>query len=121
MYYKDTIIISNIQTFLQKIAKIIIIFISYVALVLMNHCLVYDDEPTVAVVSVLACSAFHNAYGVEVSLAYNDASVEEVCDDDGGGVGDDGDDSNVAVGNISHCGCGDILFRPFHIHQMDIG
>lgn len=120
MYYKDTIIISNIQTFLQKNCKIIIIFISYVVLVLMNHCLTYEDGPTVAVVSVLACSAFHNVYGVEVSLAYNDASVEEVCDDDGG-VGDDGDDSNGAVGNISHCECGDILFCPFHIHPTDIG
>lgn len=78
----------------------------------MNHCLVYEEEPMVAVVSVQACSAFHNAYGVEVSLAYNDASVEEVCD---------GDDSNVAVGNISHCEYDNIHSCLFHIHPTDIG
>lgn len=83
----------------------------------MNHCLVYEEDPTVDVVSVQACSAFHNddPYGVEVSLAYNDASVEEVCDDG------DGDDSNVAVGNISHCEYDSIHSCPFHIHQMDTG
>lgn len=86
----------------------------------MNHCLTYEEEPMVAVVSVLACSAFHNVYDVEVSLAYNDASVEEVCDDDGGGVGGDGDDSNVAVGNISHRD-GNIHYCLFHIHPTDTG
>ena len=68
----------------------------------------------VAVDLVQACSAFHNydPYGVEDALAYSDASVEEVCDD--------GDDSDGAVGNISHCEYDDIL-RPFHIHQTDTG
>ena len=96
-------------------------FISYVVLVLMNHCSVYEKESMVAVALVQACSAFHNddPYGVVDAMAYSDASVEEVCDD--GGVGDDGDDdSNVAVGNISHCEYDDIL-RPFHIHPMDTG
>jgi hypothetical protein len=67
------------------------------------------------VVSVQACSAFHNddPYGEEDALAYSDASVEEVC-------GDDGDDSNVAVGNRSHCDY-DSMIRPFHIHLMDTG
>ena len=70
----------------------------------------------VDVALVQACSVFHNddPYGVEDALAYNDASVEEVCDDDGG------DDNNVAVGNISHCEYDDIL-RPSHIHLMDTG
>lgn len=79
--------------------------------------LVYDGD----VVSVQACSAFHNddSYGVEDDLAYSDASVEEVCDD--GYVGDDGDDSNVAVGDIPHCEYDDILFRFSHIHLMDTG
>ena len=80
----------------------------------MNHCSVYEDEPMVAVDLVQVCSAFHNdaPYGVEDAMAYGDASVEEVCDD--------GDDSNVAVGNISHCEYDDIL-RPFHTHLMDTG
>ena len=84
-------------------------------LVLANHCSVYEEESMVAVVSVLVCSAFHNDYPyvVEDALAYSDASVEEeVCDD--------GDDSNVAVGDISHCEYDDIL-RPSHIHQTDTG
>ena len=70
----------------------------------------------VAVALVQVCSAFYNddSYGVEDALAYSDASVEEVC-------GDDGDDSNVAVGNISHCEYADILFRLSHIHLMDTG
>lgn len=69
----------------------------------------------VAVALVQVCLAFHNddPYGVEDDLACSDASVEEVCDDDG-------DDGNVAVGNISHCEYDDIL-RPSHIHLMDIG
>ena len=69
----------------------------------------------VDVVSVQSCSAFHNddPYGVKDDLAYSDASVEEVCDDDG-------DDNNVAVGNIPHCEYDDIL-RPSHIHLMDTG
>lgn len=81
--------------------------------------LVYDGDVG-DVVSVQACSAFHNddSYGVEDDLAYSDASVEEVCDD--GDVGDDGDDSNVAVGDIPHCEYDDIL-RPSHIHLMDTG
>ena len=64
---------------------------------------------------VKACSAFHNddPYGVEDDLAYSDALVEEVCDD--------GDDSNVAVGDIPHCEYDDIFFRFSHIHLMDIG
>ena len=83
-------------------------------LVLTNHCSVYDEESMDAVALVQACSAFHNdPYGVENALAYSDASVEEVC-------GDVGDDSNVAVGNISHCEYDDIL-RPFHTHLMDTG
>ena len=74
----------------------------------------------VAVVSVQVCSAFHNddPYDEEDAQAYSDASVEEVCDD--GDVGDDGDDSNVAVGNISHCEYDDIL-RPSHTHPTDTG
>ena len=74
--------------------------------------LVYDGD----VVSVQVCSAFHNDdhYGVDDVLAYSDASVEEVCDDDG-------DDSNVAVGDIPHCEYDDILFRFSHIHLMDTG
>ena len=69
----------------------------------------------VAVALVQACSAFHNddPYDVEDARAYIDASVEEVCDDDG-------DDSDVAVGNRSHCEYDDIL-HPFHIHPMDTG
>ena len=100
-------------------------FISYVVLVLMNHCSVYEKESMVAVALVQACSAFHNddPYGVVDAMAYSDASVEEVCDD--GDVGDDGDDgdddSNVAVGDIPHCEYDDILFRFSHIHQMDTG
>ena len=80
----------------------------------MNHCSVYEKESMVAVALVQACSAFHNddPYGVVDAMAYSDASVEEVCDD--------GDDSNVAVGDISHCEYDDIL-RPSHIHQMDTG
>lgn len=68
----------------------------------------------VAVVSVQVCSAFHNddPYGVEDALAYSVASVEEVCGD--------GDDSNVAVGNISHCEYDDILC-PSHTHPTDTG
>lgn len=68
------------------------------------------------VVSVQAFSAFHNddPYGVEDDLAYSDASVEEVCDDDG-------DDSNVAVGDIPHCAYGNIHSCPFHIHPTDTG
>lgn len=87
-------------------------------LVLMNHCLVCEKEPMVAVALVQACSAFHNddPYGVEDAMAYGDASVEEVCDD-----GDDGDDSNVAVGDIPHCAYGNIHSCPFHIHQTDTG
>lgn len=86
----------------------------------MNHCSVYE-ELMVAVASVQACSAFHNddPYDEEDALAYSDASVEEVCDD--GDVGDDGDDSNVAVGDIPHCEYDDILFRLSHIHLMDTG
>lgn len=82
----------------------------------MNHCLTCEEESKVAVALVQACSAFHNdyLYGVEDARAYIDASVEEVC-------GDDGDDSDVAVGNISHCAYGNIHFCPFHIHQMDTG
>ena len=74
----------------------------------------------VAVALVQVCLAFHNddPYGVEDDLAYSDASVEEVCDD--GDVGDDDDDSNVAVGNISHCEYDDIL-RPSHTHPTDTG
>ena len=80
-------------------------FISYVVLVLTNHCSVYDEESMVAVVSVQACSASHNDDPYDVADAfYSDASVEEVCDD-----GDDGDDSNVAVGNIQHCEYDDIV------------
>ena len=69
----------------------------------------------VAVAFVQACSAFHNGdpYGVEDDLAYSDASVGEVCDDDG-------DDSNVAVGNISHRD-GNIHYCLFHIHPTDTG
>ena len=86
-------------------------------LVLANHCSVYEEESMDAVALVQACSAFHNdPYGVENDLAYSDASVEEVCGD----VGDVGDDSNVAVGNIPHCEYDDILC-PSHIHLMDTG
>ena len=77
--------------------------------------MVYDGDE----VSVQVCSAFYNddPYDDEEDArAYSDASVEEVCDD-----GDDGDDSNVAVGNISHCEYDDILFRFSHIHLMDTG
>lgn len=100
---------------MQLFQKIIIIFISYVVLILTNHCSVYEEESMVAVALVQACSVFHNdyPYGVEDAQVYIDASVEEVC-------GDDGDDSNVAVGNISHCEYDDIL-RPFHIHPTDTG
>ena len=68
-----------------------------------------------AVALVQACSAFHNdhPYAVEDAKAYSDASVEEVCDD--------GDDSNVAVGDIPHCVYGNIHSCPFHIHQTDTG
>ena len=89
--------------------------IFYVVLVLMNHCSVYEDESTGDVVSVQACSAFHNGDPLEDVMAYGDASVEEVCDD-----GDVGDDSNMAVGNRSHCEY-DSMIRPFHIHLMDTG
>lgn len=84
-------------------------------LVLTNHCSVYDEESMVAVVSAQACSASHNddPYDEEDARAYSDAYVEEVCDD--------GDDSNVAVGDIPHCGYDDILFRFSHIHLMDTG
>jgi hypothetical protein len=104
---------------MQLFQIIIIIFISYyVVLTLTNHCSVYEEELMVVVALVQACSAcsaFHNddPYGVEDAQAYIDASVEEVCDDDG-------DDSNVAVGNRSHCEYDDIL-RPFHIHPTDTG
>jgi hypothetical protein len=76
--------------------------------------LVYDGDVG-DVVSVEVCSASHNddPYDEEDALAYSDASVEEVYDD--------GDDSNVAVGNISHCECADILFCLSHIHLMDTG
>lgn len=85
-------------------------------LVLANHCSVYEEEPMVAVALVQVCLAFHNddPYGVEDDLACSDASVEEVCDDNG-------DDSNKAVGNISRCEYADILFRLSHIHLMDTG
>ena len=73
----------------------------------------------VAVDLVQVCSAFHNDDPLEDVMAYGDASVEEVCDD--GDVDDDGDDSNVAVGNIPHCVYGNIYSCPFHIHQMDTG
>ena len=68
----------------------------------------------ISVVSALVCSAFHNdyPYGVEDVMAYSDASMEEVCDD--------GDDSNVAVGNIPHCEYDDILCSS-HTHQTDTG
>lgn len=81
----------------------------------MNHCLTYEEEPMVSVALVQACSAFHNddPYGVEDAQVYSDASVEEVCDD--------GDDSNVAVGDIPHCAYGNIHSCPFHIHPMDTG
>ena len=84
-------------------------------LVLANHCSVYEEESMDDVALVQACSAFHNdyPYGVEDALAYSDASVEEVCDD--------GDDSNVAVGDIPHCAYGNIHSCPFHIHQTDTG
>lgn len=83
-------------------------------LVLMYHCSVYEEVLMVAVALVQAYLAFHNdyPYAVEDAQAYSDASVREVCDD--------GDDSNVAVGDISHCEYDDIL-RPSHIHQMDTG
>ena len=86
----------------------------------MHHCSVYEEELMVAVVSVQVCSAFHNddPYGVEDDLACSDASVEEVCDD--GDVDDDGDDSNVAVGNISHHD-GNIHYCLFHIHPTETG
>jgi hypothetical protein len=106
---------------LQLFQKIIIIFISYVVLVLTNHCSVCEEESMVVVDLVQvcsACSAFHNddPYGVEDAQAYDDASVEEVCD-----VGDDGDDSNVAVGDIPHCVYGNMHSCPFHIHPTDTG
>lgn len=87
-------------------------------LVLTNHCSVYEEELMVSVALVQACSAFHNddPYGVEDALAYSDVLVEEVCDD-----GDDGDDSNVAVGNISHCEYGNIHSCPSHTHPTDTG
>ena len=85
-------------------------------LVLANHCSVYEEEPMVAVALVQVCLAFHNddPYGVVDAMAYSDASVEEVCDDNG-------DDSNVAVGDIPHCVYGNIHSCPFHIHQTDTG
>ena len=85
-------------------------------LVLANHCSVYEEEPMVAVALVQVCLAFHNddPYGVVDAMAYSDASVEEVCDDDG-------DDSNKAVGDIPHCVYGNIHSCPFHIHQTDTG
>jgi hypothetical protein len=67
---------------------------------------------------VQVCSAFHNDDPLEDVKAYDDASVEEVCDV--GDDGDDGDDSNVAVGNRSHCEYDDILCL-FHIHPTDTG
>jgi hypothetical protein len=50
-------------------------FISYVVLVLTNHCSVCEAEPMVAVALVRACSAFHNddPYGEEDDLACSDA------------------------------------------------
>ena len=86
-------------------------------LVLMNHCLTYEEELMVAVALVQAYSAlaFHNGDpygGVEDARADGDASVEEVCDDG---------DNNVAVGDIPHCAYGNIHSCPFHIHQMDTG
>ena len=60
---------------------------------------------------VQVCSAFHNDDPLEDVMAYDDASVEEVCD---------GDDSNVAVGNISHRD-GNIHYCLFHIHPTDTG
>ena len=71
----------------------------------------------VAVALAQACSAFHNDEPLEDAMAYGDALVEEVCDDD---VGDDGDDSNVAVGSISHHD-GNIHYYLFHIHPTDTG
>lgn len=84
-------------------------------LTLTNHCSVCEEVSMVAVALVQACSAFHNddPYGEEDAQAYSDASVEEVCDDDG-------DDSNVAVGNISHRD-GNIHYCLFHIHPTDTG
>ena len=72
--------------------------------------LVYDGDD----VSVQVCSAFYNddPYDEEDARAYSDASVEEVCDD--------GDDSNVAVGNISHRD-GNIHYCLFRIHPTDTG
>jgi hypothetical protein len=67
---------------------------------------------------VQVCSAFHNDDPLEDVKAYDDASVEEVCDV--GDDGDDGDDSNVAVGNISHRD-GNIHYCLFHIHPTDTG
>ena len=86
----------------------------------LTHRSVYEEESMVAVALVQAYSDFHSddPYGVGDDLAYSDASVEEVCDD--GDVGDDGDDSNVAVGNITHCEYDDIL-RPSHTHPTDTG
>jgi hypothetical protein len=101
---------------MQLFQIIIIIFISYyVVLTLMNHCSVCEEDPMVAVDLVQACSAFHNddPYGEEDDLACSDAYVEEVCDD--------GDDSNMAVGDIPHCVYGNIHSCPFHIHQTDTG
>ena len=85
-------------------------------LVLTNHCYVYEEESMVAVALAQACSAFHNddPYDVEDAQAYSDASVEEVCDDDG-------DDSNMAVGDIPHCAYDNIHSCPFHIHPTDTG
>ena len=79
-------------------------------MVLVLSYLVYDGESG-DVALVQACSASHNddPYGVGDALAYSDALVD-----------DDGDDGNVAVGNISHCEYDDIL-RPSHIHLMDTG
>lgn len=84
----------------------------------MNHCSVCEEESMVAVALAQACSAFHNGDPLEDVMAYGDASVEEVCDD--GDVDDDGDDSNVDVGNISHHD-GNIHYCLFHIHPTDTG
>lgn len=89
--------------------------ISYVVLVLMNHCSVYEEESTVAVALAQACSAFHNGDPLEDVMAYGDALVEEVCDD-----GDVGDDSNGAVDNRSHHD-GNIHYCLFHTHPTETG
>lgn len=82
----------------------------------MNHCSVGEEEPMVSVALVQACSAFHNddPYGVDDDQAYSDALVEVACGDG------DGDDSNVAVGNISHRD-GNIHYCLFHTHPTETG